>query len=177
MIRSSEGLHLKGKVKSAATRGPGVSWLGSAPQARVFIGFQYPTPPLQFTRPADQLAANVIPIQLDGLRKKERLRELYRQAAPAAAVADLAATIGPMAGLDHDAALCLLTEFAAESGYARKFLSVLFRVSVVSVLARPLSPRLQGRSFGARGPVANPREDMGKRLRPPQSEVERAAGR
>ena len=35
-----------GKVKGAATRGPGVSWLGSAPQARVFSGFQYLTPPL-----------------------------------------------------------------------------------------------------------------------------------
>ena len=32
----------------------------------------------QFTRPADQAAAAVIPSQLDGLRKKERLRELYR---------------------------------------------------------------------------------------------------
>ena len=31
----------------------------------------------QFTRPADQAAATVIPSQLDGLRKKERLRELY----------------------------------------------------------------------------------------------------
>src|SRR6516162_8086385 len=46
MIRSSEDLHLKGKVKSAATRGPGVSWLGSAPQVGVFSRFQYPTPPL-----------------------------------------------------------------------------------------------------------------------------------
>ena len=33
----------------------------------------------QFTRPADQRAAAVIPSQLDGLRRKERLRELYRQ--------------------------------------------------------------------------------------------------
>ena len=33
----------------------------------------------QFTRPADQAAAIVIPSQLDGLRKKERLRELYQQ--------------------------------------------------------------------------------------------------
>ena len=33
----------------------------------------------QFTRPADQQAAAVIPSQLDGLRRKERLRELYRQ--------------------------------------------------------------------------------------------------
>ena len=36
----------------------------------------------QFTRPADQRAAVVIPSQLDGLRKKERLRDLYRQAPP-----------------------------------------------------------------------------------------------
>jgi hypothetical protein len=36
-----------GKVKSAATRGPGLSWPGSAPQAEVFSGFQYPTPPLR----------------------------------------------------------------------------------------------------------------------------------
>ena len=35
-----------GKVKSAATRGPGSSWPGSAPQAGVFSGFQYLTPPL-----------------------------------------------------------------------------------------------------------------------------------
>ena len=33
----------------------------------------------QFTRPADQHAAAVIPTQLDELRRKERLRELYRQ--------------------------------------------------------------------------------------------------
>jgi integrase len=36
----------------------------------------------QFTRPADQAAATVIPSQLDGLRKKERLRELYQQHRP-----------------------------------------------------------------------------------------------
>ena len=35
-----------GKAKSAATRGPGSSWPGSAPQAGVFSGFLYPTPPL-----------------------------------------------------------------------------------------------------------------------------------
>jgi hypothetical protein len=34
-----------GKVKSAATRGPAVSWLGSASQAGAFSGFQYLTPP------------------------------------------------------------------------------------------------------------------------------------
>ena len=36
----------------------------------------------QFTRPADQAAAAVIPSQLDGLRKKDRLRELYQQHMP-----------------------------------------------------------------------------------------------
>jgi hypothetical protein len=34
------------KVKSAAMRGPGFSWPGSAPQAGVFSGFQYLTVPL-----------------------------------------------------------------------------------------------------------------------------------
>jgi integrase len=33
----------------------------------------------QFTRPADQQAAAIIPSQLDGLRRRERVRELYRQ--------------------------------------------------------------------------------------------------
>src|ERR1035441_9977706 len=37
----------------------------------------------QFTRPADRAAAAVIPAKLDGLRRKERLRELYRQHQPA----------------------------------------------------------------------------------------------
>jgi hypothetical protein len=39
------GLASNGKVKSAATRGPGFPWLGSAPQAGAFSGFQYLTPP------------------------------------------------------------------------------------------------------------------------------------
>jgi hypothetical protein len=71
--------------------------------------------PLQFTRPADQQAAAVIPSQLDGLRRKERLRELYRQyqnAHGAAELADLAAVIGPQAGLNEQTALAWLTEFA-----------------------------------------------------------------
>src|SRR6516225_6262637 len=37
----------------------------------------------QFTRPADQRAAAVIPSQLDGLRKKKRLCELYYHRLPA----------------------------------------------------------------------------------------------
>ncbi len=40
------GLASDGKVKSAATRGPGGSWPGFAPQIGVLSGFQYPTPPL-----------------------------------------------------------------------------------------------------------------------------------
>jgi Phage integrase family len=70
----------------------------------------------QFTRPADQAAATVIPSQLDGLRKKERLRELYRQQLSASSVGGLmtlAAVIGPQAGLEEDTALAWLTEFAA----------------------------------------------------------------
>jgi hypothetical protein len=70
----------------------------------------------QFTRPADQRAAAVIPSQLDGLRKKERLRELYGQQKSASgsdSLAALAVVIGPQAGLEEDIALAWLTEFAA----------------------------------------------------------------
>ena len=70
----------------------------------------------QFTRPADQAAAIVIPSQLDGLRKKERLRELYYHHLSASGgdgLAALAAVIGPQAGLEEDTALAWLTEFAA----------------------------------------------------------------
>lgn len=58
----------------------------------------------------------MIPSQLDGLRKKERLRELYDQHQPAAGsggLAALAVVIGPQAGLEEDIALAWLTEFAA----------------------------------------------------------------
>jgi len=69
----------------------------------------------QFTRPADQAAA-AIPSQLDGLRKKERLRELYHDhrltASGGVGLAALAAIICPQAGLE-DTALAWLTEFAA----------------------------------------------------------------
>ena len=51
----------------------------------------------QFTRPADQGAATVIPSQLDGLRKKERLRELYQQHMPASGADGLAALAAVMA--------------------------------------------------------------------------------
>ena len=46
MIRSSDEPASNGKVKSAATRGPGLPWPGPAPQAGAFSGFQYLTPPL-----------------------------------------------------------------------------------------------------------------------------------
>jgi len=68
----------------------------------------------QFTRPADQHAAAVIPAQLDSLRKRERLRDLYRQAPPGHDPGHLASTLGPLAGLDHETALRLLTEFPAD---------------------------------------------------------------
>ena len=68
----------------------------------------------QFTQPADQRAAAVIPAQLDGLRKRERLRDLYRQAPLGRDLGQLADTLGPLAGLDHEAALRFLTEFAAQ---------------------------------------------------------------
>jgi hypothetical protein len=68
--------------------------------------------------PADRLAAASIPARLDGLRKKERLRELYRQqpSMPGdAELAALAAIIGPHAGLDEQTAIAWLTEFASAS--------------------------------------------------------------
>ena len=70
----------------------------------------------QFNRPADQQAAAVIPSQLDGLRKKERLRELYYHHVSASGgdgLAVLAAVIGPEAGVDERAALAWLIEFAS----------------------------------------------------------------
>jgi integrase len=66
----------------------------------------------QFTRPADEQAAGIIPTSLDGLRRKERLRELYLQS-PAADLEDLAASLGPAAGLDHQTALAWLAELTA----------------------------------------------------------------
>jgi hypothetical protein len=59
-------------------------------------------------------SATVIPSQLDELRKKERLRELYRLHLPpsgADGLTALAAVIGPLAGLEEQAALAWLTEF------------------------------------------------------------------
>lgn len=57
----------------------------------------------------------VIPAQPDGLRKRERLRDLYRQAPPGHDLGHLASTLGPLTGLDHETALRLLTEFAAQT--------------------------------------------------------------
>src|SRR5690349_13559249 len=51
-----------------------------------------------------------------GLRKRERLRDLYRQAPLGGDLRQLAATLGPAAGLDSETALSLLTEFAAGPG-------------------------------------------------------------
>jgi integrase len=70
----------------------------------------------QFTRPADQRAAAIIPSQLDGLRRKERVRELYRQhlsVSDADGLAALAAVMAAEAGLDEPTALSWLTEFAS----------------------------------------------------------------
>jgi len=70
----------------------------------------------QFTRPADQRAAAVIPSQLDGLRKKERLRELFHQHMPPSGADELvvlASVIGPQIGLDEHTALAWLTEFTS----------------------------------------------------------------
>jgi integrase len=69
----------------------------------------------QFTVPADQRAAAIIPSQLDTLRRKERLRELYRQEPPGADLDDLAVKLAEQTGLDKAAALSLLAEFAAQS--------------------------------------------------------------
>ncbi len=67
----------------------------------------------QFTRPADQRAASVIPAQLDELRKKERLRALFRQLPDVPYdLAGLAATLGPQAGLTAEAALPWLAALA-----------------------------------------------------------------
>jgi hypothetical protein len=78
-----------------------------------FGHLEYPTVPLQFTRPADRQAAAIIPASLDGLRKKERLRELYHRAPKEVELADLAVGLGSLAGLDEQTAFAWLTEFAS----------------------------------------------------------------
>jgi hypothetical protein len=72
-------------------------------------------PLIKFARPADQRAATVIPTQLDGLRKRERLRELYRQHnGGGQELAAMAAVLGPQAGMNPATALPMLADFAAE---------------------------------------------------------------
>jgi integrase len=69
----------------------------------------------QFARHADLRAATVIPTQLDGLRKRERLRELFHQhQGDTQDLAAMAAVLGPRAGLEPEAALPMLASFAAE---------------------------------------------------------------
>jgi hypothetical protein len=68
------GLASNGKVKSAATRGPGVSWLGSAPRAGVFSGFQYLTVPLGTS--ASGFAAEVA--AEENIATLDYLEDLYR---------------------------------------------------------------------------------------------------
>jgi integrase len=71
----------------------------------------------QFAQPADQAAASLLSVQLAGLRKKEQLRELFNQqptAADEAALGLLAATLAPVVGIEREAALGYLTQFAAE---------------------------------------------------------------
>jgi len=73
--------------------------------------------PLQFARPADQRAASFLSGQLADLRKKERLRELYRQqpsVADAAGLMTVAETLAPVVGLDLQTALGYLMEFTGE---------------------------------------------------------------
>jgi len=68
----------------------------------------------QFARPADQHAASVLSGQLDELRKKERLRELFEQQGPVDFHSDLATTaelLAPIAGLDPHATHGYLAEF------------------------------------------------------------------
>ena len=67
----------------------------------------------QFTRPTNQRAAAIIPSQLDGLRRKERVRELYRQHLSVSGgdgLAALAAVMAAETGLDERTALSWLTE-------------------------------------------------------------------
>ena len=67
-------------------------------------------------RVVERAAATVIPSQLDGLPKKERLLELYQQHMPpsgADELAVLASVIGPQAGLDEHTTRAWLTQFAS----------------------------------------------------------------
>jgi hypothetical protein len=69
----------------------------------------------QFARPADQRAASVLSGQLDELRRKERLRELFQQRGPVNdddGLAALAESLAPIVGLDVRTAANYLSEFA-----------------------------------------------------------------
>jgi hypothetical protein len=70
-----------GKVKSAATRGPGFSWPGSAPQAGAFSGFQYLTVPLFATldmmRQAISKATPAISVPVTDPLTEDKLQALY----------------------------------------------------------------------------------------------------
>jgi len=75
----------------------------------------------QFARPADQHAADMLSGQLHGLRKKERLRELFSEQVPGmdqVGLAKLAAVLASQAGLDEPTAVAYLAEFAAERARA-----------------------------------------------------------
>lgn len=70
----------------------------------------------QFIPLADQRAATVIPSQLDMLRRKQRLSELFRsREVPVGpdGLSELATALAPQAGLDEHTALAWLTEFAS----------------------------------------------------------------
>jgi Phage integrase family len=67
----------------------------------------------QFAQPADQAAASL----LSGLRKKERLRELFSQqpaVTDSAGLGMLAAALAQVVGMEGETALAYLAEFAAE---------------------------------------------------------------
>ncbi len=68
----------------------------------------------QFARPADQAAASLLSRQLDDMRKREQLRELFGQQAPVGRDGDLTAvadSLAPVVGLDPLTALRYLAEF------------------------------------------------------------------
>ena len=75
------GLASNGKVKSAATRGPGFSWPRSTPRAWALRGFQYPIVPLHLVPEASGRARDA----LDGAFAAARARTSKQPAAGAPA--------------------------------------------------------------------------------------------
>ena len=76
----------------------------------------------QFAQPADQAAASLLSGQLAGLRKKERLRELFSQqptAADGVELSVLAAALGPVVGMEPETTLAYLTEFTEAAARGR----------------------------------------------------------